>query len=111
MAYPNGATASVSCAVNVAKPVIGYVYGSKGHIRVPHFFGAKEFFVCTAEGARHVSAPYVGDGFEEQIVEVCRCIREGKTQSDRMPMAESIRIARQMDAVRQQIGLVYPFER
>ena len=108
--YANGAIASISSAVNVSKPVVGYVYGSKGHIRVPHFFGAAEFFVNVNGEERHVHAPYVGDGFEEQIEEACHCIRNGKTQSDKMPMTESIKIMEQMDAVRRQIQLVYPFE-
>lgn len=108
--YQNGAMASISSAVNVAKPVIGYVYGTKGHIRIPHFFGAAEFYVNVGQGERRVQAPYMGDGFEEQIIEACDCIRSGKTQSDHLPMAESIRIMEQMDAVRQQIQLMYPFE-
>ena len=108
--YPGGAIASISSAVNVSKPVVGYVYGSKGHIRVPHFFGAAEFFVNANGEERHVRAPYIGDGFEEQIEEACQCIREGKTQSGKMPMAESIKIMEQMDTVRKQIQLVYPFE-
>ena len=108
--YPGGAIASISSAVNVSKPVEGYVYGSKGYIRVPHFFGATEFFVNANGEEKHIHKPYVGDGFEEQIMEACSCIRSGKTQSEIMPMAESIKIMQQMDTVREQIQLVYPFE-
>ncbi|MBQ7338768.1 MAG: Gfo/Idh/MocA family oxidoreductase [Clostridia bacterium] len=108
--YQGGAIASISAAVNVSKPVVGYVYGTKGYIRVPHFFGATEFFVNTNNEERRVHKPYIGDGFEEQIEEACSCIRNGKTQSDKMPMSESIKIMEQMDAVRKQIQLVYPFE-
>jgi predicted dehydrogenase len=108
--YHSGAVASISSAVNVSKPVEGYVYGTKGYIKVPHFFGAMELMVHANNEERRIQKPSVGDGFEEQIDEACRCIRSGKCQSDRMPMDESIRIMQQMDTVRQQIGLVYPFE-
>ena len=108
--YQNGAIASISSAVNVSKPVVGYVYGSKGYIKVPHFFGAMEFMVHTNGEERRVQKPSIGDGFEEQIIEACKCIREGKVQSDIMPMSESIKIMQQMDTVRKQIQLVYPFE-
>ena len=84
--------------------------GSKGYIQVPHFFGAMEFFVHVNGEDRRVQKPSIGDGFEEQIIEACKCIREGKTQSDIMPMSESIKIMQQMDTVRKQIQLVYPFE-
>ena len=89
----------------------GYVYGSKGYIKVPHFFGAMEFFVHVNGEERRVQKPSIGDGFEEEIEEVCACIRNGKMQSDVMPMSESIRITEIMDTVREQIGVVYPFER
>ena len=108
--YASGAIASISSAVNLSKPVEGYVYGTKGYIRVPHFFGASEFFVHTNQEERPVQKPSVGDGFEEQIEEACRCIRNGNIQSDVMPMTESIKIMELMDAVRRQIQLVYPFE-
>ncbi len=108
--YQSGAIASISAAVNVSKPVVGYIYGTKGYIRVPHFFGATEFFVYVNNEERRVQRPSIGDGFEEQIEEACKCIRSGKTQSDIMPISESIQIMEQMDTVRKQIQLVYPFE-
>lgn len=108
--YQNGAIASISSAVNVSKPVVGYVYGTKGYIKVPHFFGAIELLVNANGEERRIHKPSIGDGFEEQIEEACNCIRRGKIQSDIMPMAESIRIMEQMDTVRKQIQLVYPFE-
>lgn len=109
--YENGVNASISASVSVAKPFEAYIYGTKGHIRVPDFFGATELFVCVDGKERNVKKPSIGDGFEEEIEEACRCIRSRKTQSDVMPMSESIRITELMDAAREQIGLVYPFER
>lgn len=52
----------------------------------------------------------VGDGFEEEIIETCNCIRDGKQQSEVIPMSESIRMLELMDKIREQIGLVYPFD-
>ena len=87
----------------------GYIYGTKGYIRMPFFYMAKEFYVADAyHKERHIEKPRIGAGFEEEIIEVCNCIREGKTQSDIMPMSESIKILEQMDIIREQIGLKYP---
>lgn len=110
MKYKNGEVASVSSAINVTKPETGYVYGTKGYITLPHFYGAKELFVNVNNKERHVLKPSIGDGFEEEIYEACNCIRSGKTQSDVMPMTESIKILEQMDCVRNQINLKYPFD-
>lgn len=108
--YSSGAIASVSSAINVQKPATGYIYGTKGYIVLPQFYGAQELIVNSGNEERHVSKPSIGDGFEEEIIEACQCIRSGKTQSDIMPMSESIRILEQMDYIRKQIGLKYPFD-
>lgn len=110
MKYQNGAIASVSAAINVIKPETGYIYGTRGYITVPCFYGAKEVFVNVDNEERHISKPSIGDGFEEEIYEACSCIRAGKTQSDVMPMSESIRVLEQMDYIREQINLKYPFD-
>lgn len=108
--YPNGTIASVSSAIDVKKPETGYIYGTKGYIVLPQFYGAQELIVNSGNEERYISKPSIGDGFEEEIIEACQCIRSGKTQSVIMPMSESIRILEQMDYIRKQIGLKYPFD-
>ena len=44
-------------------------------------------------------------GFETQ--EVVDCIRQGKLESEVMPLDESITLMRTMDTIRKEIGLVY----
>ena len=108
--YPNGAIASITSAIVLQKPETAFVYGTKGYIQVPTFYGATEFSVCVDGTARHVSKPSVGDGFEEEIYEVCNSINMGKTQSDVLPLNESIAIIKIMDNARSQIGVKYPFD-
>lgn len=110
MKYKRGAIASVSSAINVLKPETVYVYGTKGYIALPNFYGAQEIIVSVNNEERRISRASIGDGFEEEIYEACNCIRQGKLQSDVMPMSESITILKQMDYIREQIGLKYPFD-
>ena len=109
--YKNGEIANITSAINTMKPDNGFIYGTKGYITLPHFYGATDIIVNSGSRERLVSKPCIGDGFEEEILEACNCIREGKQQSDIMPMSESIRILELMDTVRKQIGLVYPFDK
>ncbi len=109
--YPNGVIASVSSAITVKKPETAYIYGTKGYIALPHFYGANEIIVTTDAGERVIAKPSIGDGFEEEIIEACSCIRAGKIESGIMPMNESIRILEQMDIIRKQINLHYPFDK
>lgn len=109
--YSNGTTASISSALTVDKPADGYIYGTKGYIKVPDFYGAKELFVNVGGVEKHISKPSIGDGFEEEIIEACTCICKGKLQSDVMPMSETLKIMELMDLIRGQIGIKYPFDK
>ena len=108
--YQNGAIANLTSSIGVTKPETAYIYGTKGHICLPHFYGATDLLVHTDMGDSKITKDWLGNGFEEEIIEVCRCIQAGKLQSDTMSLDESITILKQMDEVRAQIGIRYPFE-
>lgn len=108
--YADGAIAEISSAIGLEKPDSAYLYGTKGRIYLPHFYGAEELFVTVDGKEEHLSRPFVGNGFEEEITEVCRCIRDGKTESDILPLSESIAVIKQMDHIRKQLGIRYPLE-
>ena len=49
---------------------------------------------------RHLSAqsfPFAGNGYQFELDDVMRCLREGKLESTTMPLADSLAIARTMD--------------
>ncbi|MBQ3134947.1 MAG: Gfo/Idh/MocA family oxidoreductase [Oscillospiraceae bacterium] len=105
--FGNGAVARVSSALALEKPELGYIYGSKGYIRIPAFYGASEFDVVTDGRTQTRAVPFKGNGFEEEIEEACRCILSGKTQSDIMPPERSMTVLKLMDTIRSQLGIVY----
>ena len=51
-----------------------------------------------------------GNGYHYEAIEVMRCLREGRLESERMPLNESLSIAQTLDALRAQWGLRYPME-
>ncbi len=110
LSYPNGAVAEISSAIGLQKPCVAWIYGTKGAIEVPDFYGAQEFFLHTENGKRQFRFPSIGDGFEEEIIEACRCIRAGKTESEILPLSKTIEILEQTDAIRKLIGVSYPCE-
>lgn len=108
--YKDGELATLSSAINLEKPAEGYVYGEKGHIYFPRFYCANEFSVIVGDETERIVKPSIGDGFEEEIIEATNCILNGKCESDIHPMSKSITILEQMDEIRRQIGLSYPFD-
>ena len=55
-----------------------------------------------------IEIPFESNGYENQAIEVIRCLREGKLESDVMPLDESLSIMKTMDTIRFQWGLRYP---
>jgi len=48
--------------------------------------------------------------FKYEIGHVCDCLRQGRTESEIMPLDETLLLAETMDALRAQWGLRYPGE-
>jgi predicted dehydrogenase len=54
--------------------------------------------------------PLLGTGYAYQLLEASAALRAGRTESDIMPLAETLTIMKTMDQVREQIGLRYESE-
>jgi hypothetical protein len=52
-----------------------------------------------------------GLGLREEVVEFGNLLRAGKTESDEMPLDETVLIMQTLDEIRKQIGLKYDYER
>jgi len=58
----------------------------------------------------HYDVPEQINGYEYEFIEAVHCIEAGKTESDSMPAAETLRVMEMMDTLRKNWGLVYPME-
>ena len=109
--YPGGALAALTCAVRTNTPHDVWIHGSEGRIHVPNFWRATSAtLMADGKEAQIVNLPFAGNGYEYQAAEVARCVREGRRESDVMPLAETLATMRTMDAIRAQIGLRYPMD-
>jgi len=83
MRFPGGATGSFTCGMSFAKPNTLTVYGETGQL-VLHadFQNTRQIDLIPDEGEPQTFVYTYENGFEYQIQETVRCIREGKQQSD-----------------------------
>jgi hypothetical protein len=51
-----------------------------------------------------------GNGYNYEALEVARCLKAGKLESDIMPLDETRAIMVTMDTIRDQWGLKYPMD-
>ena len=64
----------------------------------------------SGEPEQRIQEPFRVNGFEYEIEEAMRCIRAGATESPLLPWAESLAVVELMDAMRERMGVRYPFE-
>jgi predicted dehydrogenase len=51
-------------------------------------------------GVRTLWEPYQGNGYQYQVVEVMRCVREGRAESEVMPLSDSVLVMETADRIR-----------
>ena len=110
--YDSGAIASLYVSMRTKSRPDITVLGSKGKIYVhpPLFCPSKIILSLFDAEATEITLPFDSNGYQFEAMEVNRCLREGKTESDVMPLDETLAIMRMMDEIRGQFGLKYPME-
>jgi predicted dehydrogenase len=88
------------------------IFGERGLITLPARFWEATSAVLQVEGEDELrlERPFAINGFEGEIVEAMDCIRAGRRESTRMPLADTLAVTGWSDALRQHVGLRYPFE-
>jgi len=101
-------------ALTITKPLFPRAGQSRTAIVARRVFrqpwGARLKKHLPVETSRTVKMPYAGNGYNYEAAEVMRVLREGRTESPRMPLDESLEIMRTMDKIRALWGLRYPGE-
>ncbi|KAA3657502.1 MAG: gfo/Idh/MocA family oxidoreductase [Calditrichaeota bacterium] len=108
--YDNGALAVLSFALRTAAVNEAYIYGTKGHIKLPDLFAVPEKAILCVDGEDKVifEEALVGNGLHYQVLEVHRCLRDGLLESPRMPLQESLQLMQTMDKIRAPWSFRYP---
>lgn len=110
--YNNGAVALLACGLHNPSLRAGIITGTEGTIQLhPPFFHSKSVTLHrNGETPQTVELPYDGNGYQFELQEVNACLRASKTESDLMPLDETLALMRLMDNLRQAWGVRYPNE-
>ena len=89
------------------------IYGTKGYLIAENIndITAVKVYTPDRELVREITMPEQITGFEYEVRASMKAIREGKLECMEMPHEESIRIMEQMDGLRKDWGIEYPFEK
>lgn len=110
--YDNGQLAALFSAVRTRTSWEAVIAGTDGMIKIHSpFWRAEKATLVTADNEEVlIEEPLEGNGYNYQAAEVHDCLRQGKLQSEIMPLTETLAIMEILDKIRQQWQLNYPCE-
>ena len=112
MRYNKGQLAVLTTATRTVGPVDVLIRGTEGQIRIlPWWLRATKMVIMRSDQPDElIELPLVGNGYNYEAAEVMRCMRAGLTESDVMPLDESLELMRTLDKIRAAWPLKYPGE-
>ena len=102
-------TALSSFAADTAR--LASISGTEGRIDFGHDYYGPSGFSLTRAGRREVVFKQATElGWQFQVAEVARCVRDGAAESEVMPLSATVEVMDVLDAARAQLGVRYPGE-
>ncbi len=109
--YAGGRLASLSTGIRTNTPHEAWILGTDGMIKLHAPWWKLEAYTVSKDGKDTVTEePFTSSGFNYEAKHVAECLAAGKTESDIMPLDETMQILRTLDTLRAQWGLKYPME-
>lgn len=110
MSFPGGRHAQCFSGINVPLKNQSTIYGTKGYIHMPEYWKAQKIWLKSDEGEEFFEDSRSSWGYDFEVREVNRLIKENRTESSVITYRKSIELMEILDDVREKIGLRYPFE-
>lgn len=109
--YPGGCVAESVQTIGQELARNARIVGTRGSIFLPDFQHAERLELEHADGTRQaMELPVEINGFEYEIREASRCVREGRSFSDRYPPQVSLALTELMYAIRTSWGMRFTGE-
>jgi predicted dehydrogenase len=108
--YDSGAMASIVFSVRVTPQAIATLTGTEGRIEIHEDWHKPEGFTLRRHDGSTEEYDFAlteGNGYQYEAIHVMACLRDGKTESEIMPLDETLAVMRTLDAIRAQWGLEY----
>ena len=108
--YDRGPIAQLFCTAAGPSPFGGLINGSDGWISIePRLHRPDQIVVHRGSDTEVIKEdPIPGNGYLLEVQEVERCLRERRTESENIPLDDTIAILEVLDEVRRQLGVRYP---
>ena len=107
LGWADGRSATLTTSLRYPTPGAARVFGTRGWVDVLPRFHHPETIVLHREGAgpETITRPPLGRGYASELVEVTRCLQEGRTESAVMPLADTLAVQRVLVEAAAQLGV------
>ncbi|SEE91873.1 Gfo/Idh/MocA family protein [Ruania alba] len=107
LGYDDGRSATLQTSFRLPLPGQARIYGTDGWIDIlPRFHHPNDLVLHRqGEDARPEHLPPSGAGYAEEFIEVGRCLAEGRTESDVMPLADTLAVQAVLQEAADQLGV------
>jgi dihydrodiol dehydrogenase / D-xylose 1-dehydrogenase (NADP) len=111
--YASGAVANAGITVRASSRNLAMIAGTKGSILMDHDWHRPSTFTIYRDGQEpeFFDCSHEGTGYQFEMMEVARCIQEGKTEHPVMPLDETLQIQGIMEKVIKDWGITFPTDR
>lgn len=108
--YRNGSAASIFSSFSSDSLKEAVIMGTKGSITIHAPWHKATSFTLkkNSQAGEFHEYEYKSNGLQFQALEVIQCLREGRTESDKLPLNMSLLMAQTADEILKQIGVGYP---
>lgn len=112
LSYADGRMANLQSGALCLNDRQGIISGTEGYIRIDNINCPETIEVWrNYELVERITRPEeMVNGYEYQVIECKRCIEAGLLESPMMPHKETISIMKQMDSLRKEWGVKYPYD-
>ena len=109
LGYPKGEKAILESTIEAQTPTEAWIYGENGtiHLHPPFLHSNRISLFTNKKRSKDLKIKYKGFGYYHEIEEITHCLRNGKTESEKMPLSVSMDLMTLMDRVKKEIGLEY----
>lgn len=110
--YQNAAAVLLS-ALDMPSNSDAHIIGTLGRIELGNYYFCSDtatIYDINNNIIEKIHLPFDINGYENEIIEVNDCLRNGKKQSDIIPLSDSLDIMKIMDYCRKEWGLSFPNE-
>ena len=110
--YADGRMANLTHGIYSRSDRKGMIWGDKGYLVIENINNPSSIdaYDTNDKLLKHYEIPNQISGYEYEIQECIDCIKQGKIESDSIPLKDSITLMETMDKIRNIWGLEYPQE-